>query len=84
MSSYNCFHYLPQTKFGTRSTGGRGLPPGGGSALEGLPKGGGGVGKTPQWDTMGYGQQAGGTHHTGMHSCSLKIILLFSDRIFPD
>ena len=21
------------------------------------------------WDTMGYGQQVGGTHPTGMHTC---------------
>ena len=30
-------------------------------------------GQTPfraPWDTMGYCQQAGGTHPTGMHSCS--------------
>ena len=25
---------------------------------------------TPPADTTGYGQQAGGTHPTGMHSCS--------------
>ena len=23
----------------------------------------------PLWDTTGYGQQAGGTHHTEMHTC---------------
>ena len=29
-----------------------------------------GVGQTPpQSDTMGYGQLAGGTHPTGIHSC---------------
>ena len=36
----------------------------------------GGLGRPPPWDTwdtMGYGQPAGGTHPTGMHSC-LKII----------
>ena len=27
------------------------------------------VGQTPASDTMGYGQWAGGTHLTGMHSC---------------
>ena len=29
------------------------------------------LGRLPQetWDTMGYGQQVGGTHPTGMHSC---------------
>ena len=32
---------------------------------------GGWAGKTlpPPSDTMGYGQRAGGTHHTGIHSC---------------
>ena len=35
------------------------------------------MGRPPQWDTTGYGQQAGGTHPTGMHSC-LNIILLLS------
>ena len=45
------------------------LPPGGvGSASRG---GGvciqGGLGRPP-WDTTGYGQKAGGTHPTGMHS----------------
>ena len=34
----------------------------------------GGVLQTPPpiygtWDTTGYGQRAGGTHPTGMHSC---------------
>ena len=24
----------------------------------------------PPWDTMGYSQRAGGTHPSGMHSCS--------------
>ena len=34
----------------------------------------GGLGSTPsQWDTMGYGQQASGTHPTGMHSCFVSI-----------
>ena len=32
--------------------------------------GGGGGWQTPLSDTTGYGQQAGGTHPTGMHSCS--------------
>ena len=48
-----------------------GLHPGGrGFCLQGvcihggLPPGG------DTWDTMGYGQEAGGTHPTGMHSCS--------------
>ena len=35
--------------------------------------GGGEVGHTPPSDTTGYGQRAGGTHPTGMHSC-LKIL----------
>ena len=26
------------------------------------------------WDTMGYGQQSGGTHPTGMHSFSFDVI----------
>ena len=32
-----------------------------------------GVGQIPRdtWDTMGYGQQAGGMHPTGRHSCFL-------------
>ena len=35
---------------------------------EGL-HGGGGWADPPQSDTMGYGQLAGGTHPTGIHSC---------------
>ena len=50
---------------------------GGGLHLGGMPEGGsasgggGGVGQTPRdtWDSMRYGQQAGGTHPAGMHSC---------------
>ena len=32
---------------------------------------GGRLGRPPQdtWDTIGYGQQEGGTHPTGMNSC---------------
>ena len=30
----------------------------------------GGWADPPQSDTMGYGQRSGGTHPTGMHSCS--------------
>ena len=26
------------------------------------------------WDTTGYGQQAGGTHPTGVHSCSYMVL----------
>ena len=25
------------------------------------------------WDTTGYGQRAGGTHPTGMHSCAFYL-----------
>ena len=32
-------------------------------------RGAGGVCIRDTWDTMGYGQQAGGTHPTGIHSC---------------
>ena len=54
--------------------------PGGGGGGVGFPAGipghmtrgsaSRGVGRPPRdiWDTMGYGQQAGGTHPTGMHS----------------
>ena len=34
----------------------------------------GGIGRTPPSDTMGYGQQAGGTHPTGMHSCCIDAL----------
>ena len=30
----------------------------------------------PPPDTMGYGQQASGTHPTGMHSCFLSFLLV--------
>ena len=48
-----------------------------GICLQGGPASGwgvscmGGLGRPPQntWDTTGYGQQAGGTHPTGMNSC---------------
>ena len=43
-----------------------------GSASAGGSTSGGGVciqgGRSPS-DTIGYGQQAGGTHSTGIHSC---------------
>ena len=47
------------------------LPPPGGSASEGVCIRGGGWIDPPRdtWDTTGYGQQAGGTHRTEMHSC---------------
>ena len=35
--------------------------------------GGGGGGRA--WDTTRYGQLAGGTHPTGMHSCTNKVLL---------
>ena len=46
-----------------------GLHPGG-SAFMGVCVQGGGQTPLPRdtWDTTGYGQQAGGTHPTGMHS----------------
>ena len=31
----------------------------------------GGLGRPPESDTMGYGQQAGSMHPTGMHSCCI-------------
>ena len=59
------------------SVHGGGLPPGGlhlrGVCLQGVCIWGvciQGVGQTPPSHTMGYGQRAGGTHPTGMHSCS--------------
>ena len=45
----------------------------GGSASRGAESRGGphpgGLGRPPQLDTTRYGQRAGGTHPTGMHSC---------------
>ena len=59
---------------------GGGLHPEGGSASGGLHLGGGGsafggVGQTSHPDTMGYGQRAGSTHPTGMHSCFAGVCL---------
>ena len=34
---------------------------------------GGGMGRPPTLHTMGYGQRAGGTHPTGMHSCHERV-----------
>ena len=31
------------------------------------------LGQTPPGQTMGYGQQAGSTHPTGMHSCLIIV-----------
>ena len=41
----------------------------GGSLSTGVCIGGLGVGQTPPSDTVGYGQQAGGMHPAGIHSC---------------
>ena len=43
-----------------------GLHPGGSASGGVHPEG---VDRPPQGDTTGYGQRAGGTHPTGMHSC---------------
>ena len=54
---------------------GGGLPMGGlpgGSASRGAGIASRGLGHTPQSDNMGYGQIAGGTLPTGMHSCCKK------------
>ena len=40
-----------------------------GSASSGVCLQGGWADLPPRWDTMGYSQQGGGTHPTGMHSC---------------
>ena len=52
------------------------LPPGVSASEGGLHPGKGlhpelGLGRPPSdiWDTTGYGQQAGSTHPTGMHTC---------------
>ena len=47
-----------------------GLHPGRESASRGVCLKGVGQNPPPQLNTVGYGQQAGGTHPTGMHSCS--------------
>ena len=66
---------------GLHAGGEGGLHPGGG-----LHQGGADP-PSPPWDSMGYGQQAGGTHPTGMHSCFhfvltflLKYIISFPCR----
>ena len=42
----------------------------GGSVSKELCLQGAGWARLPDtWDTTGYGQQVGSTHHTGMHSC---------------
>ena len=40
-----------------------------GFCLQGGLSTGGWADLPPRWDTMGYSQQGGGTHPTGMHSC---------------
>ena len=53
---------------GSASRGG--LHPGGSASRAGLHRKGRGLGRSlPKSDTTGRGQQAGGTHPTGMHSC---------------
>ena len=44
-----------------------------GSASRGLSPWGGGVEQSPL-STMGYDQQVGGTHPTGMHSCLVMVM----------
>ena len=56
-----------------------GLPPGRVCIEGGLHPGGVGQTPPPPWDTMGYGQQAGGTHPTGICILVKKMFrLLFS------
>ena len=45
-----------------------GLHAGEGVCMQGRGSASRGVGQTPP-STMGYGQETGGTHPTGMHSC---------------
>ena len=72
------------TRGGSASGGGymgygAGRPPG--SACSG-------VGQTPPprdtWDSMEYGQQAGGTHPAGMLSCSLILHCSSMNRLYND
>ena len=83
-------YYRPQTKFGAR----RIFAP----VCHSVHKGGGTWAGTPPWQVhpraghppgqvhpLGYGQQAGGTHPTGMHSCFFHIrYLRFSRHFFWD
>ena len=70
-----------------RSHDQEGLHPGGGSAAKGggLHPGGyacKGVGQTPiRLRYMGYGQQAGDTHPTGMHSCCVLCLFCRSRTV---
>ena len=58
-----------QASVALSTSGGGGLHQRGRSASGAGGAASGGVGQTPP-DTTGYGQQSGGTHPTGMHSCS--------------
>ena len=62
-------------QWGGSASRGRGLHPGSWANSPGLPTG---VWADPPlrdtWDTTGYGQQAGGTHPTGMYSCFQDMI----------
>ena len=49
----------------------------GSASREGLHPGSAFRGKTPPSDTTVYGQRAGGTHPTGMHSCLMSNLLYF-------
>ena len=93
-SSYICRHcYCPQTKnakviflhmsvsHSVHGGGDGGLHPGEGSTsrvgrvcIQGV----GWADPHPPSDTTGYGQRAGGTHPTGMHSCFRKIYITTS------
>ena len=50
---------------------------GGSASSEGLHPGSAFRGQTPPSDTTVYGQRAGGTHPTGMHSCLMSNLLYF-------
>ena len=74
---YTSHNYRPQTKFAKVMFSQASFCPRGWGGLlhrEGwcAPPGGWGLGRPPpHLDTTGYGQRAGGTHRTGMHSCFL-------------
>ena len=50
----------------------------GGSASGGVCIQGGGLGTPRPSDTTGYGQRAGGTHPTGIHSCFVVVFLILN------
>ena len=78
---YCFFYYCPQTKFAkvmfihpsVSHSVHRGVCIQGvcilGGWICGVSASRGGLGRPPPSDTTGYGQRAGGTHPTGMHSC---------------